>query len=218
MLSKPYLLSIDKQELYHTCRKIFNKVLFCFKIKGVFVVKKFLSVLTFLLFMTAGTVSASEPSAELLNDMRANPQNYICIGGAGTGVAIFISKSSVDVQQYSPPKYIISVKWITYSFHRVKDGNDWKVKESARLGKNHRYLYDYNERKIYAEKTEKGTTSWQFLDLSKANGPSVSLMSKDIDAAEFAFYWAYNQCFFGKPLSNGLKGYIENGTGTFDKW
>lgn len=168
-------------------------------------VGKFLAAVVFyLIFLSGNCFARWENDPTLLADMRTNSQNYIGIGGAGTGLSIWLCKKSFDIQQYAPPKYIIAVQWADYS---VQSSGT-----SAYLGMKRRYLYNYDERKIYVEETdEKGNTGWKYLDPKKANGPSVSLDSKDIASAEYAFYFSYNMSFFKEPVSNGLKRYIETG-------
>ena len=166
--------------------------------------------------MTTVAFAADESDTELLNDMYNNPKNYISLGGAGSGIAIYISKSSVNVQQYSPPKYIIAVQWISVSFTRRQENGIWKDVVYADLGRNERYLYDYEAKKIYAEDYDnKNNPYWKYLDPKFANGSNSSLISKEIDAAEFAFYWVYNMSFFDKPISWGFKRYMEEGKGHF---
>lgn len=176
-------------------------------------VGKFLAALVFaIIFMAGNCFARGENNPDLLADMYANPQNYIALGGAGTGISVWLCKTSFDVQQYEPPKYIIAIQQAVYS-------NQGSRGISAYFVSKRRYLYDYNKRKIYVEEDDrKGNVSWKYLDPKNANGPSVSTDSKDIASAEFAFYFAYNQSFFDKPLSFALKRYIETGElGTFDK-
>lgn len=174
--------------------------------------KKFISLCAMLIvtFMSS-IVSAEVDSQTLLNDIKNNPQNYFYIGSAGTGLMIYISKSSVNVQKYAPPKYIISVDWIIRSSRSIKEGENWREIEGARIGGTHRYLYDYNERKIYAEKfDDKQNANWEFLDTKFANGGVMSSISTNINAAELIFDFAYNQSFFNEPVSDTYKYYIKN--------
>lgn len=160
-------------------------------------------------FMTGNCFARGINDPVLFEDMRENPQNYIHIGGAGTGTSVWVCKKTLDVQEYKPPKYIIAINWAVRCWH---DDNE----RTAHYWGPHRYLFDYDKREIYVEETDNnGNNSWKYLDPKEANGSNIS-RSKDIAAAEFAFYWEYNQCFFGHPLSNSLKNYIETGRVDFD--
>lgn len=169
-----------------------------------------------MLMMIAANCFAFTNNPEILNDMYKNPNNYICLGGAGTGVLIFLKKNSINVQKYSHQNYIISTQWITFTVHGVKEGNNWREIKSASLGRYERYLYNYDEKKIYVE--NKDDKKWQLLDISKANGSNSSLMSKQIDSAEISFYLAYNMSFYDEPISELLKSYLKTGKWkTFDE-
>ena len=75
--------------------------------------KKYILTLT-VLIMTLITpiVSAEEIDSDtLVNDMYNNPKNYVYIGWTSSaGDSIYAMKSSVNVLEYKPPKYIISIK------------------------------------------------------------------------------------------------------------
>ncbi|MBR1396649.1 MAG: hypothetical protein IJ563_03825 [Selenomonadaceae bacterium] len=181
--------------------------------------KKLIFVVLAILMMTTVAFAADESDTELLNDMYNNPKNYISLGGAGSGIAIYISKSSVNVQQYSPPKYIIAVQWISVSFTRRQENGIWKDVVYADLGRNERYLYDYESKKIYAEDYDnENNPYWEYLDTKNINDPGTAGRAKSMKmaSAELAFYWAYNMSFFDKPISWRFKRYMEEGKGTFD--
>ena len=182
--------------------------------------KKFLELLVMfvLIFMIPSEIFAqnlpvvlSGSNKILLEDMSAHPSNYVFIGGGGPDRILYVSKPSIDVQQYAPPKYIISVKRITiYNIGRRDANNNWYTQRSAEVG-TCRYLYDYNAKKIYVESNSNGKASWQLIDLSQANKGNVSPIGKDIRTAEFAFYLAYKKSFFDKPLSDEFRVYIDEG-------
>lgn len=169
---------------------------------------KILVLLVMTIFLVAGNCFArglGENDPSLLADMRANPRNYIALGGAGTGVSVWLYKKSLDVQRYNPPIYNIAMQWVMYSVQGSGTTASWAGK--------YQYLYDYEQQKIYVYEPEK--KNWRSLNTKDANGPSVSIDSKHIETAEFAFYWAYNMSFFKEPVSNGLKMYIESEGNTF---
>lgn len=177
-------------------------------------VVKFLVAFIFSLFFMVGNCLAE---SDILSDMYANPKNYISIGSAGTGLTMYVSKSSLDVQEYAPQKYIISIRWAMCSFHRIQENGVWKDSITAEPHRLNRYLYDYSERKIYVEERDANNNLyWEYLDPQFANSSISDPRRLNMISAEFAFYWAYNQSFFDKPVSDSLRRYIETGKGTFD--
>ena len=167
---------------------------------------KFLAALLVAVFFVAGSCSAREKNdPALLADMYANPKDYIGLGGAGTGLSVWLYKKSLDVQKYRPPIYTIAMQWAIYSVQPSGTTASWAGK--------YQYLYNYDQRKIYVYEPEH--KNWRVLNPKDANGPSVSMDSKHIETAEFAFYLAYNMSFFDEPLSNGLRMYIKSGGYTF---
>lgn len=175
-------------------------------------VGKFLVAFVFSLIFMAGNSVAMADDA-LLNDIQVNPQNYIANGGAGTGLSLWIFKPSLNVEQYAPPKYIISIKRVMYSNQMIKKNGEWVKVISADWYGVKRYLYSYDERKIYVEeKDSSGNFIWQDISLKIAEGGgSLNPYTNDLSAAELAFYFAYNKSFFDEPLSFPLKKCIETG-------
>lgn len=68
-------------------------------------------------------------------------KNYIQCGGS-MGATFFIDRSTLKVEKYAPPIYIISVD--TVSVYHYHEGG---TKISRRL--NQRFMYDYANRKMY---------------------------------------------------------------------
>ena len=171
-------------------------------------VGKFLLAFVFSLIFMAQSCFAND--AALLADMRYNPQNYIANGGAGSGLSLWIFKPSLNVERYAPPKYIISIKRVIYSHQGIKENGEWKTYINADWHGVKRYLYNYDEMKIYVE--ERDSQNWQELDLKRGTAVgSTNPYAQDLEAAEFAFYFAYKKSFFDNPLSFSLKKYIETG-------
>ena len=180
--------------------------------------KFFMSLLTIFL-LALSTVSAAEEidSETLLNDMRNNPKNYIYVGHiSNVGDFIYVIKSSVDVKEYNPPKYIIEIKCAQFW---AKGGRPSRTKDSANLlwkGTPFRFMYDYDSKKIYISRTDKDDkVIWQQFEKKDANGGLISFNSMAFAAAELAFYFAYDKYFYGEPISYQLKKYAEEGKGTF---
>ena len=176
--------------------------------------KFFMSLLTIFL-LALSTVSAAEDeeidSETLLNDMRNNPKNYIYIGNfSNVGDAIYLVKSSVDVQEYNPPKYIIAVKLVHFGaggFVRMRP------KDTANLFGSLQFLYDYESKKINNKRTDE--TTWKYIDEKKAINRGSKDLIRTLAEAELAFYFAYDKYFYGEPISYQLKKYAEEGKGTF---
>lgn len=177
--------------------------------------KKFFIILLTIFVLALSTAFAAEnvDSETLLNDMRNNPKNYIYIGHiSNVGDFIYVIKSSVDVQEYNPPKYIIEIKCVHFSdkrFVKLRNG------DYARLHGSLKFVYDYNSKEIYVETKDKDNKiNWIQLEKKDANG-GVFSNSRKFAAAELAFYFAYNKYFYGEPISYQLKRYAEEGKGTF---
>ena len=186
---------------------------------GVLMMKKvFLTLIVLIMILINSVVSAEEIDSDILvNDMYNNPKNYVYIGHiSNAGDSIFVMKSSVDVQEYKPPKYIIKVRCAQF-WARGLVPLKFRPKDTANLSVGFRFMYDYNLKKIYVEERDKNNKiNWRQLDEKKANGGLLSMKSMEFTAAELAFYWAYNMSFFDEPVSDIAKQYIKKGNGTFE--
>ena len=173
-----------------------------------------------MLMMIAANCSAfvlGELDMNILEDMKKNPSNYIFFGGVGTGVSVYIDRRSLDVQQYSPPNYIISFKKIFYSVQpdlEKKLGN-YKITTSYAID---RYKYNFNERKMYVEylyRNGKLDTHWEYIEPTKSG---TSGQRSIVSGGEIIFYLAYNMSFYNEPISELLKEYLKTGQWkTFDE-
>lgn len=133
--------------------------------------------------------------ASLFDDLKNNP-NYIYCGHTGSGFAIFLDKTSINVHEYNPPYYTIAFIRINWASTPPMYSSTGEVAKSSV----HRYHYDYATRKIYTETADK---TWSYVDpieYSKTNG-SRSLLAE----AELVFYLAYNMSFFDEPSSKAAE-------------
>ena len=158
---------------------------------------------------------SSEPinplKQSLLEDMKKNPQNYIESGSywAFNNICVmtqyYIFQPSLEVKQYAPPKYIISIKRVS-----CLPGNE-EAKNFVSWHYTYKFLYDYDEQKIYMRNIDSNNQPyWEYLDPIFANVRNEQ-HAYDLEAAELAFYFAYNQSFFKKPLSKNFKKHIKKG-------
>ena len=80
---------------------------------------------------------------------------------------ILYRKSSVDVQKYAPPEYVIAVRKIIHGDNgMINEYHREDIYEDSIL----RFAYDYTTRNMFVEKKdENGNIVWQYLDPSKAD-------------------------------------------------
>ena len=170
--------------------------------------KKFLGLLVMLLFISTTSVSAirlAPNSDEILDEMHSNQSNFIRYGGMSTGVTLFIAKSSLNVEFYSPPNYIISAREVVYfNSGRIDRTEEGILKESTI-----RYKYDIANKKMYIETIDENKNLyWKYLD------PTTRKNYKDdnpIAAGEYLFYLAYKISFYGQPVTPSAKKFINEG-------
>ena len=139
----------------------------------------------------------------LFVDMYDNPTRYIAFGGVGTGVSVFIDRDSIDVQKYEPPIYIIAFRKIYFSV---------QPSGAAAGSRIERYMYNYDERKMYQEflyRDGNYAPHWELID-PKRDGTSGARSL--IAAGEILFCLAYNMSFYDKPESYFLQEYFKRGT------
>lgn len=103
-------------------------------------------------------------------------ENYILCDGH-MGVGFYVDKSSLNVEEYNPPHYIIAIDVV--SVQDADRGNTEIHKTTTR-----HYYYNWDERAIYLQ-TKDG--EWKYLDPqgSRASGASR------VKAGKIAFELAY---------------------------
>jgi hypothetical protein len=137
-------------------------------------------------WMMASVAFANYP--EYLNGDR----NFIlCDGHMGT--AWYVDRSSLDVQEYAPPQYIIAVKVVSA---RSATGDEEAFYEHDGAGtitgtETYRFFYNWDRREMYVDRD--GTSNWRYLDPWGAWASTGIVMP----AGEIAFALAYHLKFYG---------------------
>jgi len=143
----------------------------------------------------------------LLADMQKNPKNYIALGGAGTGLSLYMERNSINVHKYDPPYYIIAFKQVSYNVYPT--GKGWAKGAESEIV---RYSYDIKNKKMYRENIyylQNKREKWEYINpqqLSTSGGKSI------FTGGEIAFYLAYNICFYNEPKSSYLQEFFKSGS------
>lgn len=119
--------------------------------------------------------------------------DWVLIDG-GMGVGYYADKCTVEVQQYAPPKYQITIKVISVQFsdeywreHDTYIGGPYRVGEGFPMV----FQYDWDTKSLFHERGGKWLLWDTNRDYSHAEGnPMIPY------AAEVAFVTAYNMRFF----------------------
>lgn len=111
-----------------------------------------------------------------------NSNFILCDGHMGT--AWYVDRSSLSVQEYEPPQYIIAVNIV--SVDQADAGNT-----SISNVRTYRFFYNYDSRKMYVDAN--GNSNWRYLDPQGAWAETGVKMP----AGEIAFALAYNLKFYG---------------------
>lgn len=135
-------------------------------------------------FLISSAVGAYTHYPEHLN----GDSNFILCDGH-MGVAWYVDRSSLVVEKYDPPQYIIDVNVCT-----VQDAD--RGNTAISYVRTRRYFYNWDLRKMYADKD--GTSDWYYLD-PHGNWASTGVV---MPAGEIAFALAYNLKFYGVFDSN----------------
>ena len=123
------------------------------------------------------TVSADYP--KFLGD---DPNYILCDGQMGVGW--YVDRSSLNVEKYDPPQYIISVDVVTVN---DADRGNTDIRES----KTFRFFYNSDLGQMYID--QDGNDNWRYLD---PNG-SRAATGVSMPAGEIAFALAYRMKFYG---------------------
>lgn len=143
--------------------------------------KVFLLLLSLCLFLMAGTASASMYQRFLNDD-----PNYVIVDGH-TGEAWYLDRSSLYVEKYDPPQYIIvaNVCRVPHADRGNKTISDVTT---------YRFFYNWDQRKMYWDKG--GNSNWVYLDPQGYWAATGIVMP----AGEMAFYLAYRMRFYGNIM------------------
>lgn len=118
-----------------------------------------------------------------------NPNFILCNGKMGTGY--YVDRSSLNVQRYAPPTYIIAVNVVG-----VPDADMGKTDISDVYS--YSFLYKYDERRMFIA-GDGQDYDWRYLDPRASYAETGIVMP----AGEMAFYLAYNLRFYGDKVSYG---------------
>lgn len=150
------------------------------------ILKLFIAVITLL------CVSAMTPSAEagpfsdidyaLTDEMNTHPENFLAGGSAGTSAFYSFIKRSIQVEEYAPPYYTISIDEVLgYVSH--EDGQV-RICKPCRV----KYHFNWETKKAYEVYT-KADGSQEFVEIKRNYNNKKS-------AANDIFKLAYNMDFF----------------------
>lgn len=158
----------------------------CKVLRGVVTVKKIISIMVGILVLSIASIASAEYPTYLNGDRNL----IICHGHMGT--AWYVDRSSLVVQKYAPPQYIIAVNIVeavgvggnVIDFYDGGPGKIVKVKTM-------RFFYNWDLREMYYDTT--GSDGWKYLN---PHGYGIRQ-----PAGEIAFYLAYKMRFYGsKPF------------------
>ncbi len=140
--------------------------------------KIFLSALIFF-----GLMLSFQPNAHAGYPMYLEGNPDWVITYAHTGVAWYLQKSSLNVELYNPPFYIISVRVQNVCYDDLPSIGYGKLETM-------RFYYDWNKREMYRQGDDGG---WHYLTPVGPEQATAIYMP----TGEKAFYLAYRMKFYG---------------------
>ena len=149
--------------------------------------KKILFHLLFLFLAVAALPSAHANYPTYLN----GDGNFILVDGH-MGTAWYVDRSSLVVQSYNPPSYIIAVNVVSAHSAIDEERDFYHGGEGTVTGiKTYRFSYDWDSRSMYVDN---GSQGWSYLN------PWGSWAETGIrmPAGEMAFALAYGLRFYGE--------------------
>ena len=161
-------------------------------------IKNFLTLtfltLVLIIFSNSSNTSFANYPTHLNGD-----KNYILVDGH-MGVAWYVDRSSLTVQSYNPPSYIIAVNVISAQ-SAIDDVQDfYNGGEGVAIGiKTYRFSYDWNSRSMYVDG---GSQGWEYLNPWGCWAETGIRMP----AGEMAFALAYGLRFYGEFVKESYDG------------
>ena len=143
------------------------------------VIRLFLCTMMLLFATTACTFAYSNPYPKYLG----GDTNFILVDGH-MGTAWYVDKSSLNVQMYEPPQYIIAINVCTVN---NADRGNTEISNVQTM----RFLYNYDLRRMYIDR-HTGSDDWRYLN------PRGSWAETGVSmpAGEKAFELAYGIEFY----------------------
>lgn len=123
-------------------------------------------------------------------------QDLILITGR-MGLAFYVDRSSLVVEEYEPPQYIITVNVVRIEFPQKREPNGELSRKGAEIVAvdPYRFFYNYDKQLMFIDKNR--TDNWLYLP---ARDPSERGLPVGRLAGEMAFALAYNMSFYGKKM------------------
>ena len=145
--------------------------------------KKVISLLSFIAVMCFAAVSFANYPSHLNGD-----SNYILVDGH-MGGAWYVDRSSLNVEKYAPPEYVIAVNVVTAD-SAIGDERDFYSGGQGKITdvRTYRFYYNWNTKRMYQD--QNGNLA--YID---PWGPWASTGVR-MPAGEMAFYLAYNLKFY----------------------
>jgi len=167
------------------CENLNNGVIML-KSGGDATMRRFIFILVGVLMLCFSSVANANYPIYLNGD-----RNLILCDGH-MGMAWYVDRTTLNVQKYEPPQYIITVNVVSASsaYNNEEDfynGGKGKIKDVRRM----RFFYNWDLRKMYIDTT--GKDGWRLLSPNGSWAESGVVMP----AGELAFYLAYNMKFYG---------------------
>ncbi len=134
----------------------------------------------------------------ILAEIEERPANYYYGHGLGSGAFTFVDKTSVNVEVYEPPEYIITYDSIDC---RYPIPNKKKLTSMKRV----RLYFNYDKQEAYVEKMNRaGENEWKFITPSAPHSMNYE--------ADMVFGMAYNMHFYknAKYQSGYLEGKVKD--------
>ena len=159
-------------------------------------------------------INGNDPA--VLADMYKNPMHYVHIGADNFGMTYYLDRTSVNVQEYAPPNYIIACTKVYH--HRTYVGNADEEQAGYTSERVNRYKYDYASRKMYVERYDSvGNPYWEYLapltdeQQRTMSGGAARGYERAVAQGEIAFFVAYRISFYERPTTEVAKQFITHG-------
>ena len=161
--------------------------------------KKILLLPIFLLLALTASPEAHANYSTYLNEDR----NFILVDGH-MGTAWYVDRSSLTVQRYEPPDYIIAVNVVSAQSAIDDERDFYDGGEGVVIGiKTYLFSYDWNRRRMYVDN---GSQGWKYLN----PWGCWAECGIHMPTGEMAFALAYGLRFYGELEKEAYDGTISH--------